>query len=199
MSEGGYVILAWFRPHPERVDEFSGGIRSAAAVVRSGGGVRQFEFHVSAETGSEFLLYEEFESREGWQVHHDTYDMVELRAAIAPMIGAQERSVWTQAAGFVNQDVAPGHTTLVKFRMEAEAVEPMLAEMRQDVASAAGMLRFDLNAGEQDGGDFLICARWADRDAWQAHQSRPDYVAFRERTARFYATKPDRTLWQPLR
>ena len=83
--------------------------------------------------------------------------------------------------------------------MEPESVEPMLAEMQNDVASATGMLRFDLNRGADDPGAFAICARWASRDDWQAHQSDPDYLAFRKRTARFYATTPDRTLWQALR
>lgn len=83
--------------------------------------------------------------------------------------------------------------------MEPASVEPMVAEMTKDVASATGMLRFDLNENADDPGAFLICARWADRESWEAHQSNPDYQAFRKRTARFYATEPDRTLWRPLR
>ncbi len=199
MAEGGFVILAWFRPHGDHAAEFGQAMRRASERVRAGGGVRQFEFHSDAGAEGEYLLYEEFASQADWQAHHDTPEMTELRAAIAPMLAGRERSVWTQVAGFVNREAAPGHTTLVKFRMEPESVEPMLAEMKDDVATAGGMLRFDLNRSEQDSGDFFICARWADRDAWQAHQSRPDYMVFRERTAGFYATKPDRTLWRPLR
>lgn len=85
----------------------------------------------------------------------------------------------------MEQEEAPGHSTLVRFRMEPASVASMVEEMRADVAGAAGMLRFDLNTGEDDPGAFFICARWADRESWQAHQFRPDYLAFRERTARW--------------
>ena len=199
ISQGGYVILAWFRPHEDQADVFASRMRDAAARVRASGRARQFEFHRAADAGTEFLLYEEFASPAEWQAHHDSTEMQELRPAIAPMIDQSERSVWIQEAGMVNKDAPPGHTTLVKFRMAPESVAPMLAEMEHDVAAAGGMLRFDLNRGEQDPGAFFICARWADRESWQAHQSRPDYVAFRARTAHFYATPPDRTLWRPLR
>lgn len=199
MAEGGHVVLAWFRPHPGRAEPFAEQMRRAAGAVRAGDGVRQFEFHADAGGAGEYLLYEEFADQGDWQAHHDTAEMIALRAAIDPMLADRTRSVWTQVAGYVNQEVAPGHTTLVKFRMEPQSVTPMLAEMRDDVAAAKGMLRFDLNRNEKDAEDYFICARWADRDAWQAHQLRPDYVAFRERTAGFYATKPDRTLWRPLR
>ena len=199
MAQGGYVIVNWFRPHADQAKAFETRMREDARRVRAGGGVRQYEFHTSAETGTEFLLYEEFASHDDWQAHHGGEGSVTLRAAIKPMLDGHKRSVWTQVAGLVNQDAPPGHSTFVRFRMEPESVEPMVAEMRNDVAAASGMLRFDLNAGAEDPGAFVICARWASRDAWQAHQSKPDYLAFRERTAGFYATKPDRTLWRPLR
>lgn len=199
VSTGGYVILAGFRTHEGKSEAFTNRMRDAAMAVRGGDGVRQFEFHCAADAPNEFLLYEEFDSQTAWETHRDSHEMIELRAAIEPMIADKQRSVWTQVAGFVNKESSPGHSTAVKFRMLASSVEPMLAEMERDVASAEGMLRFDLNEQEMDPGAFLICPRWADRASWQAHQSRPDYLAFRERTAGFYATKPDRTLWRPLR
>ena len=115
------------------------------------------------------------------------------------MVKDSARSVWRQVEGFVNADAPPRHSTVVQFRMEAASVQPMLEEMARDVTDAPGMLRFDLNVAEDDPGAFLICARWVDREAWQSHQSRPDYVAFRERTAGYHASPPDRTLWRPLR
>ena len=199
MSKGGYVVLAWFRPHADQKEAFSGRLRDEAAKTRAQGLARQFEFHASADAGDEFLLYEEFASQADWQAHHDAPGMAALREAIGPMIAEHDRSVWSQVAGFVKQDAAPGHSTRVMFRMEPASVEPMVAEMANDVAAAAGMLRFDLNENVADPGAFVICARWADRASWQAHQTDPDYLAFRERTAAFYATKPDRTLWRPLR
>lgn len=199
MTQGGYVVLAWFKTHEGRREAFASRMREEAAKVRAGSGARQFEFHASADNDAEFLLYEEFAGEADWQAHHDAPAMIQLRDAIGPMIAAHDRSVWSQVAGFVKQDAAPGHTTRVRFRMEPAAVQPMVAEMASDVASAKGMLRFDLNENAEDPGAFLICARWADRESWQAHQTDPDYLRFRERTAAFYATKPDRTLWRPLR
>lgn len=199
MAQGGYVVLAWFKPHEADKQAFAGRMRDEAAKVRSGGLARQFEFHAAADSGDEFMLYEEFASEADWQAHHDAPAIAELHGTIAPMIAEQTQSVWSQVAGFVKQDAAPGHSTRVLFRMESASVQPMVAEMTNDVASAGGMLRFDLNENADDPGAFLICARWADRAAWQAHQTDPDYLAFRERTAAFYATKPDRTLWRPLR
>lgn len=199
MPQGGYVILAWFKPHDADKEAFASIMRDEAATVRSGGRVRQFEFHASADTGGEFLLYEEFASKADWQTHHDMPASVQLRERIGPMIAEHSRSVWSQVEGFVKQDAVPGHSTRVMFRMEPASVAPMLAEMAQDVANAHGMVRFDLNENVDDPGAFLICARWVDRAAWQAHQTDPEYLAFRERTAAFYATKPDRTLWTPLR
>lgn len=199
MSRGGYVVLAWFKPHEADREAFGGLMRDEAAKVRLGGGARQFEFHTAADSGAEFMLYEEFASQGDWQAHHDRQAMVQLRDTIGPMLAEHSRSVWSQVAGLVKQDAAPGHSTRVMFRMKPASVEPMVAEMTNDVASAAGMLRFDLNENADDPGAFLICARWVDRAAWQAHQTDPDYLAFRERTAGFYATKPDRTLWRPLR
>lgn len=199
MSQGGYVILAWFKPHEADRDGFASIMRDEAAKVRSGGKARQFEFHASADNGAEFLLYEEFASKADWQAHYDTPATTQLRDKIGPMLAERSRSVWSQVEGFVKQDAVPGHSTRVMFRMEPASVQPMLAEMANDVANAAGMVRFDLNENVDDPGAFLICARWVDRAAWQAHQTDPDYLAFRERTASFYATKPDRTLWRPLR
>ena len=199
MSQGGYVILAWFKPHEADREAFAGLMRDEAVRVRSSGGARQFEFHTSADSGAEFLLYEEFASQDDWQAHNDTPATARLRDKIGPMIAELDHSVWSQVEGFVKQDAAPGHSTRVMFRMEPASVQPMLAEMAEDVANAVGMVRFDLNENADDPGAFLICARWVDRAAWQAHQTDPDYLAFRERTAAFYATKPDRTLWTPLR
>ena len=115
------------------------------------------------------------------------------------MVEEQQRSVWTQVAGIVNTTIAPGHTTVVRFRMEPGSVEPMVAAIRHNAAVAGAIVRFDLNRGDQDPGAFLICTRWTDHASWQAYQSHPNYAAFRERTAPFYQTKPDRTLWRPLR
>ncbi len=199
MAQGGYVILAWFKPHDSDREAFAGTMRDLATKVRSDGIARQFEFHASADGGPEFLLYEEFASKADWQAHHDGPAMTQLQASIGPMLAERARSVWSQVEGFVKQDATPGHSTRVMFRMEPTSVQPMLAEMAKDVANAAGMVRFDLNEDADDPGAFLICARWVDRAAWQAHQTDSDYLAFRKRTAAFYATKPDRTLWTPLR
>ncbi len=199
MAHGGYVILAWFKPHGADKEAFARIMRDEAAKVRSSGRARQFEFHASADSDAEFLLYEEFASQADWQTHHDAPATAEHRAMIGPMLAEHGRSVWSQIESFVKQDAVPGHSTRVMFRMEPASVQPMLGEMAKDVASAAGMVRFDLNENVDDPGAFVICARWVDRAAWQAHQTDPDYLAFRERTASFYATKPERTLWRPLR
>ena len=199
MAEGGYVILARFHLHEDHTGAFKQAMRDGARCARLEPGVRQFEIMDSAEHAAECILYEEFVSKADWDTHHARPATVELRAKTQPMVASVERTVWRQKEGLVNTEAPPGHSTVVRFRMLPESVEPMCAEIRKDVPASVGMLRFDLNAAEEDPGAFLICARWTSHDAWLTHQSAPHYMAMRERTAAMYATPPDRTLWRPLR
>ncbi len=198
--DNGFVSLATFQVKPGAAEAIAARMTAFAGELRAGGTVRQYEFHVAWDKPDTFLLYEEFDDEAALARHGERPEVEAMKAELgSALAGPVEHSVWTQFDATVRSDAAPRHTTLVRFRMRPDDVSPMLQEIRRNSATAAGLVRFDLNRSPQDADRFLICARWQDRAAWERHQSDPEYVAFRDRTARFYDGAPDRTLWRPMR
>ncbi|TQI65358.1 quinol monooxygenase YgiN [Bosea sp. AK1] len=200
VPDNGVVSLATFLVRPGEVEAIAARMTAFAEELRLGGTARQYEFHVAWNKCDTFLLYAEFDDDAALARHGERTDVQALKGElVSALAGPVEYSLWTQFDATVRSDAAPQHTTLVRFKMRPDDVSPMLEEINRNSATAAGLLRFDLNRSQLDADHFLICARWQDRAAWEQQQSDSDYLAFRARTAPFYNGAPDRTLWRPMR
>ncbi len=181
-------------------DQAALALRDVAERLRGEATVLQWEAHRAWNLPNRFFIYEHYQSEAALASFDTGPDAEAVRTLTAQASGGPvDRSVWRPFDHDVRQAIPPGHATLVAFRMRHEDIAPMAAEIRQDSAMAKGLVRFDLNQGNDDAGRFLICARWRDRAAWEQHQVDAAHQSFGVRTARFYDGPRDRTLWRPER
>jgi len=199
---GGYVILVRFRAKAGQERIFADEMRSAVPATRAEPGNRQYEFYGDQDDPANFMLYEEFADEAALQTHRARPEMAAHLAAIKPMLdGAPDATFWSQAltnakaAGGQSGDA--GHVTLVRFRMKADAVDQVLGLIGGDLDDMQGNIRFDLNRGRDDPLECMICARWASRAVWEAHNARPHFKEFAARVTPLLDVPMRRALFKP--
>src|SRR5580704_1089708 len=202
MQVGGHVVLVRFRTKSGHERDFARRIQTVVPETRTEPGNRQFEFYFDQDDPLNFMLYEEFADEEALQAHRARPSMIAVVDAIKPMLEhPPDASAWTLALTNAKSNhqgpLQAGHVTLVRFRMKRDCVEPMLEAMGGDLDGMQGNIRFDVNRDARDPLEFMICARWATRAVWEAHNAKPEFKAFAARTASFLDTPMQRTLWRP--
>jgi quinol monooxygenase YgiN len=197
---GGHIKLVRFSAKSGQERAFTKQMQSAIPGTRAEPGNRQFEFYVDQAEPRNFMLYEEFVDAAALKLHQARPELRPIQDAIKPMLeGPPDASDWTPAltnAGGGTRGAA-GHVTLVRFRIKADSVERMLAAIGGDLDHMQGNIRFDLNRSVNDPLDFMICARWKNRAIWEAHNAKPEFKDFAQRTASFLEVPMQRTLWKP--
>jgi quinol monooxygenase YgiN len=198
----GYVILALLRAKAGQERDLAKLLDAVVRDSREEPGNRQFEFYVDQEDPSSFMLYEEFVDPAAVEAHRARASIGNHMGAMKPLLDSPpEVSLWTLTLTNAGMEApisgAPGHVTLVRFRMKKAGAEPMLAAVESDFGQMKGNIRFDLNLGQEDPLEAMICARWSSRAAWQTHNARPEFSGFVERTKPWLEAPMRRRLWQP--
>jgi quinol monooxygenase YgiN len=200
MSEevGGHVVLVKFRAKAEQGQDFAKLMLSMVAPTRAEAGNRQFEFYVDQADPANFMLYEEFVDEAAHKRHQARAEMSAVRTAIEPKLEhPPDPSMWKLALTNGRRPGEATHVTLVRFRMKPDGVAPMLEAVGGDLNHMQGNIRFDLNRSLKDPLEAMICARWASRAIWEAHNAKPEFKAFAARTASFLEAPMQRMLWKP--
>jgi quinol monooxygenase YgiN len=199
---GGYVVLVRFRAKAGQERMFAKQVQSATPVTRAEPGNRQYEFYGDQDDPLNFMLYEEFVDEAALKAHQARPEMAAVLQAIKPMLdGAPDGTFWTQTLTNAHADDGKrdevGHVTLVRFRVKADSVEPLLGEIGKDLDHMQGNIRFDLNRSRNDSLDCMICARWQSRAIWEAHNAKPEFKSFAGRIGPWLDVPMSRTLWKP--
>jgi quinol monooxygenase YgiN len=198
----GYVILALLRAKAGQERDLAGLLHEVARDSREEPGNRQFECYVDQEDPLNFMLYEEFVDPAAVEAHRARASIASHMGKMKPMLDSPpEVSLWTQTltnAGLEEPiSGAAGHVTLVRFKMKQAGAKLMLTAVEADFGKMKGNIRFDLNLGQEDPLEAMICARWCSRAAWQTHNARPEFAGFVERTKPWLEAPMRRRLWQP--
>ena len=200
--EEGYVILAMLRATAGREHDLARLLDETVRDAREEPGNRQFESYVDQEDPLNFMLYEEFVDLAAAEAHRARPSIGNRVSSMKPLLdGPPEVSLWSQTLTNLGMEPpvegGPGHITLVRFKMNAAGAEPMLAAVASDFGKMKGNIRFDLNLGQDDRLEAMICARWSSRTAWQTHNARPEFSGFVERSKPWLDVPMRRRLWQP--
>jgi quinol monooxygenase YgiN len=200
---GGYVIFVKFRAKAGQEREFAKRMLSFVPSTRAEPGNRQYEFYCDQDDPLNFMLYEEFADEAAHQIHRARPEHDATLSVTRPMLESDpDISFWTlaltnaRAGGAKRGEV--GHVTSVRFRMKADGVEPVLAAIGGDLDRMEGNVRFDLNRSRKDPLDCMICARWASRAIWEAHNAKPEFKVFAERVGPCLDMPMRRTLYKPI-
>jgi quinol monooxygenase YgiN len=199
---GGRVVLVTFKTRQGQDKELASRMLSLIPATRAEPGNRQFEFYADQDDPLHFMLYAEFTDDAARQAHLARPEMVAALRDIEPLLQhPPDASSWTLALTNARANggtqTPAGHVTLVRFRMKADSVERMLSEIGGDLDHMQGNIRFDLNRSCKDPLEYMICARWVSRPIWEAHNAKPEFKSFAERTRAFLDSPMQRVLWKP--
>jgi quinol monooxygenase YgiN len=198
---GGQVVLVTFNAKPGEEKELAQRIQSIVPSSKAVTGNRQFEFYGDQEDPLHFMVYAEFADEAARQAYLAQPETVAgLRDMELLLEHPRDVSIWTLAltkAANGGAQAQAGHVTLVRFRMKPDGVERMLREIGGDLEHMQGNIRFDLNRSAADPLEYMICARWVSRPVWEAHNAKPEFKSFAERTRPLLDSPMQRVLWKP--
>jgi len=76
------TIVANFHADPDKIDLVKTELEKLVPVTRAEEGCLQYDLHQDNENPAHFMFYENWESRELWQVHMSAAHLAECRNAI---------------------------------------------------------------------------------------------------------------------
>ncbi len=75
------TIVANIHAHPDKIELVKAELEKLISVTRAEKGCIQYDLHQDNETPAHFLFFENWESRELWQVHLNAPHLVAYRSA----------------------------------------------------------------------------------------------------------------------
>jgi len=81
------TVVANFHANPDKIDLVKAELEKLIPITRTEEGCLQYDLHQDNENPAHFMFYENWESRELWQVHMNAPHLVECRKATEGALG----------------------------------------------------------------------------------------------------------------